>query len=256
MRMCCCWSYQPWPTLRWSQSWLDLKSQIEPWAWWPRGCSQRQPQCGDKLILELSCLGCCSNLPHKLNDQAGKGGKTFLSERWPCGGEEILPWQCQRLSPQHTEGQHSPIQHSRCACQFQCQRTLYLGPLAHGTDARSQLPTAVVPTATYGELHLVSSRLPICLCNLSNCTMEIPTETVAGQVAPANQVPPVVILIRTSKQSNDKPQKGWVLGGPEPPRPQRMAWTGAEAGQRTAAQMGTPVWMQWPGPGQSCSDQA
>ena len=26
MRMCCCWSYQPWSTLRWSWSWLDPKS--------------------------------------------------------------------------------------------------------------------------------------------------------------------------------------------------------------------------------------
>ena len=26
MRMCCCWSYQPRPILRWSQSWLDPKS--------------------------------------------------------------------------------------------------------------------------------------------------------------------------------------------------------------------------------------
>ena len=31
----------------------------------------------------------------------------------------------------------SPIQHSKCACQFQCQRPLYAGPCAPGTDARS-----------------------------------------------------------------------------------------------------------------------
>ena len=33
-------------------------------------------------------------------------------------------------------------------------------------------------------------------------------------------------------------------GGPGPPRPQRMAQTRAEAGQRIAAQMGTAVCMQ------------
>ena len=41
--------------------------------------------------------------------------------------------------------------------------------------------------------------------------MEIPTKAVVGQVAPANQVPLVVLPMRTSKESNDKSQKGWVL---------------------------------------------
>ena len=72
-----------------------------------------------------------------------------------------------------------------------------------------QLPTAIVPTAIYGELHLGSLRVPICLCNLGTHSMEIPTKTVVGQVA--NQVPLVVLLTRTSKESNGKPQNGWVL---------------------------------------------
>ena len=50
----------------------------------------------------------------------------------------------------------------------------------------SQLPAAVVLTVTYGELHPGSSRVPICLCNLSNHTVEIPTKAVVGQVVPAN----------------------------------------------------------------------
>ena len=74
-----------------------------------------------------------------------------------------------------------------------------------------QLPTAVVAMVTYGELHLGSLRVPICLCNLGAHSIEIPAKTVVGQVAPANQVPPVVLLIRTSEESNNKPQKGWVL---------------------------------------------
>ena len=72
-----------------------------------------------------------------------------------------------------------------------------------------QLPAAVVLMATYREVHLGSSRVPICLCNLSTCAMEIPTKTVVGQVAPTNQVPLVVHPTRTSEASNHKHQKGW-----------------------------------------------
>ena len=41
--------------------------------------------------------------------------------------------------------------------------------------------------------------------------MEIPTKAVVGQVVPANQVPLVVHPTRTTKESKQKPQKGWVL---------------------------------------------
>ena len=78
-----------------------------------------------------------------------------------------------------------------------------------------QLPTAVVLMATYGQLHMGSSRVPICLCNLSACTMEIPTKAVVGQVPPANPMPLVVLPTRTSEESNHKPQKGWVLEVPD-----------------------------------------
>ena len=118
--------------------------------------------------------------------------------------------------------------------------------------AGPQLPTAVVPMVTYGVLHLGSSRVPICLHNWSAHTMEIPTKAVGGQVAPANQVPPVVLQPGVQSQT----PKGMGPGGSRPPRPQRIAQIRAEAGQRIAAQMGTPVCMQWPGPGQICSDQA
>ena len=73
-----------------------------------------------------------------------------------------------------------------------------------------QLPVAVVPIATYGELHPGSSRVPICLYNMSPCAMEIPAKTVVGQVIPANQVPPVVHLTRTAEQATINPPKGWV----------------------------------------------
>ena len=52
-----------------------------------------------------------------------------------------------------------------------------------------QLPAAVVPTMTYGELLPGSSRVPICLHNMSAHTMEISTKAVVGQIVPANNVP-------------------------------------------------------------------
>ena len=74
-----------------------------------------------------------------------------------------------------------------------------------------QLPAAVVPTATYVELHPGFSRVPVCLCNLSTCAVEIPAKAVVGQVVPANQVPPVVNPTMTAKETNDQASKGWVL---------------------------------------------
>ena len=74
-----------------------------------------------------------------------------------------------------------------------------------------QLLAAVVPTVTYGELHPGSSRVPVCLHNLSTCAMEIPAKAVVGQVVPANQIPPVVHPTRTAKETNNQATKGWVL---------------------------------------------
>ena len=71
-----------------------------------------------------------------------------------------------------------------------------------------QLPAAVVPTATYGELHPGSSRVPVCLCNLSACAVEVPAKTVIGQIGPANQVPLVVHLTRTATKTKYPAQKG------------------------------------------------
>ena len=74
-----------------------------------------------------------------------------------------------------------------------------------------QLLAAVVPIATYGELHPGSSRVLACLCNMSACAVEIPAKTVVGQVIPANQVPPVVHPTRTAEETTAKAPKGWVL---------------------------------------------
>ena len=72
-----------------------------------------------------------------------------------------------------------------------------------------QLPAAVVSTATYGELHPGSSRVPICLCNLSTGAMEVPTKTIIGQIVPANQVPLVVHLTMTAAETKYPTPKGW-----------------------------------------------
>ena len=74
-----------------------------------------------------------------------------------------------------------------------------------------QLPAAVVPIATYGELHPGSSSVPICLLNMSACAVEIPAKTVVGQVIPANQVPPAVHPTRTTEEATINTPKGWVL---------------------------------------------
>ena len=74
-----------------------------------------------------------------------------------------------------------------------------------------QLPAAVVPIATYGELHPGSSRVPVCLHNMSTHAIEIPAKIVVGQVIPANQIPPVVHPTRTAKETTTRAPKGWVL---------------------------------------------
>ena len=74
-----------------------------------------------------------------------------------------------------------------------------------------QLPAAVAPTATYRELCPGSSRVPVCLHNMSAHAVEIPAKTVVGQVASANQILLVVHPTRTTKETNTHASKGWVL---------------------------------------------
>ena len=106
-----------------------------------------------------------------------------------------------------------------------------------------QLLTTVVTTATYGELYPSSSRVPVCLCNLSTCAMEVPAKTIIGQIVPANQVPLVVHLTRTAAETKYPAQKGRILealnlkGLTEWPESEQK-------GQGAVAHMGTPVCMQ------------
>ena len=61
------------------------------------------------------------------------------------------------------------------------------------------------PNTTYGESHLGLSWVPICLRNMNAHPMAIPAKVVIGQVALANQVPPVVLPVETSGESAHGP---------------------------------------------------
>ena len=93
-----------------------------------------------------------------------------------------------------------------------------------------QLPAAVVPAATYGVLCPGSSRVPICLHNLSTCAVEVPAKTVVGQVAPANQELLVAHPTRAAKETNNPSIKRVGLGGFRPQRSHRVAQIRAEMG--------------------------
>ena len=75
-----------------------------------------------------------------------------------------------------------------------------------------QLPAAAVPTATYGELHPGSSRVPICLHNLNAPILwKFPQKLWLGRLSLPTKCHLVVHPTRTSKESDNKPHKGWVL---------------------------------------------
>ena len=88
-----------------------------------------------------------------------------------------------------------------------CMQVHVLTELALGP----QLPAAVVSTDTYGELHPGSSRVPVCLHNLSACASEVPAKTIIGQIVLDNQVPLVVHPTRTATETKYPAPKGWVL---------------------------------------------
>ena len=70
----------------------------------------------------------------------------------------------------------------------------------------------VVPTATYGEVHPGSLRVPVCLHNLSAYAIDVPTKTVVGQVVPANQIHLVVHLTDCGRDQSPS-TKGMGFGG-------------------------------------------
>ena len=86
-----------------------------------------------------------------------------------------------------------------------------MGSCPHRTGAQSPVASS---SGTYSYLWGLcpgSSRVPVCLHNLSTHAVEIPTKAMFGQVVPANQVPLVVHLTRTYKETNNQTSKGWVF---------------------------------------------
>ena len=71
-----------------------------------------------------------------------------------------------------------------------------------------KLPTSVVPTTTYGELHSGSSQVPIYLRNLSVYLNMIPVKVIIRRVTPANQVPLVTTSMETLGEFAHEPRKG------------------------------------------------
>ena len=119
-----------------------------------------------------------------------------------------------------------------------------------------QLPASMVPTATYWELLLGSSWVPICLRNLSAHPIEVQSKAIIGKVAPVNQILPVVLPTENLGRVHFWLQEGMDPGGIGPPRPQGVAQSRTRTGQGAATQMGTPICLQWPGPRQNLFDQA
>ena len=142
----------------------------------------------------------------------GEGAKCSSQE-----GDPVEVWKFSLddvIGPVHTntEGHYSAIQHSQCmhagtSVKGHFMQVHVLTELMPGPH----LPAAVVPTATYGEQHPRSSRVPICLCNLGTHTMEIPAIAMVGHTVPAHQVPLVVHPTRTTEETWNKSSKGWVL---------------------------------------------
>ena len=74
-----------------------------------------------------------------------------------------------------------------------------------------QLPASIVPTAIYGELHPVSSKVPICLRDPSAHPTMNPVKAVVGSVGPANQVPPVTPMKSLGKYTHGHGRGGFWM---------------------------------------------
>ena len=199
-----------------------------------KGSLQRQPWHDGKLIFELLCLGHCSYPTQSQMKLGWKRRQAIPFQGVTLWGEGILLLQCQRPSLHHMEGHHPSIQHSKCAHQFQCQRTLYAFPCTHGTDTRSPVAYNV---STNSDLWRMTSRVlqgtylsvqlehPFCGNPYKDCGwLGYPCQPGATGSPPNKDFWGIQWQI----------PKGMGLGGPSP---QGMTQTRAESGQKIAAQM-------------------
>ena len=74
-----------------------------------------------------------------------------------------------------------------------------------------QLPTSIVPTAMYGELHPGFSQVPVCLRNLNAHPTVVPSKVIIGKVTPVNQVPLVALWMGILGESACGPQEDLIL---------------------------------------------
>ena len=141
------------------------------------------------------------------------------------------------------KGLHTSVWHSKCAWQILVSKDTVCGSMYSWSQCQApsclqqwywQQPTWRVPPGVLQGTYL-SAQLEC------TCTMAIPTKAVVRQVAPANQVLPVVHPTRTSKESNPQTTKRMGLGGPGPARsPKNGQNQSRKQARHVAAQMRAP----------------
>ena len=253
--MCCCWLFPSQPTLRQFQSWWAQNNWKGPESQDYRGACEgyHDMETGPLWAvmsgsLQLSCSGSDQcKVTTGAASSIHQGGTVEVQKFWLNDVKgSVCTTQQVTIPPFGTVNIWA-----NSSVKGYCMWVHILTEPALGP----QLPAAVVPTATYGELHPGSSRVPVCLHNLSAHAMDVPTKTVAGQIVPANQVPLVVHPTRTSAETYYPAQKGWVLESLD--LQGLKEWSESEQKQaRELLLKWASVCTQQPGSGQNCSDQA
>ena len=175
---------------------------------------------GDRPTLGQSCWGCCNSpiaAQAKVRLQKGLQAPLNRVTLWRCrSSNSMVSMVLDHTTQKVTIPTFSTVNvWANSSVKGHCMWVHVLTEPALGP----QLPAAVVPTATYGELHPGSSRVPVCLHNLSACAMEVPAKTIIGQIVPAKQVPLVVHPDQDSCRNKIPSTKGMGFGGLRPPRP-------------------------------------
>ena len=131
-------------------------------------------------------------------------------------------WMMSGAQFDYTEGYYSPIQDCQYTWQYHCQGILYAGSCAGRANTRP--PVAYIIGAVCDLWRVTSEVLSgiHLFAKLSAHSVKIPTKAVVGQVMPANQVPPVVLLEEALGVYLQPPTR-MGLGGPGTPRPRGMA---------------------------------
>ena len=159
----------------------------------------------------------------------GKGHSPFLPKDWHCGGEGILPGWFQ--GPVCTTWRVTIPPFSRISVHTNTSvRTLYVGPCAHRTNTRSPVAYSIGADCDLWRVTsgvLLGTHLSVQL----KCPFHQNPYKVCGWSGHACQPsatggPPNRDFREVQQQST----KGWVLGGPGPPRHWGMAQTWARTG--------------------------